>query len=36
LARLAREIPLPQVVLPHLLVSALKRKEVEQLSAIFG
>ncbi|HEX6239646.1 MAG TPA: ArsA-related P-loop ATPase [Polyangiales bacterium] len=36
IARLARELPVPQTVLPQLLVSALKRKEVEQLSTAFG
>jgi anion-transporting ArsA/GET3 family ATPase len=36
IARLRAELPLPQVILPQLLVSALKRKEVEQLSTAFG
>jgi anion-transporting ArsA/GET3 family ATPase len=36
IARLRSEIPVPQVILPQLLVSALKRKEVEELSAAFG
>jgi anion-transporting ArsA/GET3 family ATPase len=35
IARLRAELPVPQVMLPQLLVSALKRKEVEELSAAF-
>ena len=36
IARLSRELPGPQIILPQLFVSALKRSEVEQLSAAFG
>src|SRR5687768_16708729 len=34
--RLARELPLPRTILPQLVVSELKRKQIEELSRCFG
>jgi anion-transporting ArsA/GET3 family ATPase len=34
--RLSKELPLRQIVLPHLVVSELRRKEIEELSRAFG
>jgi hypothetical protein len=36
IAKLERELPLTQIVLPQLMVHALKRKEIEELSRAFG
>lgn len=36
IARLSREIPVRQFILPQLMVSALRRQEIEQLAGVFG